>query len=183
MAFCVNARTDEQNTQYWMRSLLDSAGKIHKIWMHYKKCLIKLSRSCIRKFGLTNVNYAFNWITGPPILIQGLPCPNPAGNWWVVCAVQTMELHAQTWEMSVILFIYKLGSHGVDKLERLGRKLNHWSWWACWLAPCRRTRNLAVFKFSRRLKLKDFLWFTRNSRAVRTRSLTRVDTIINELES
>ena len=31
--------------------------------------------------------------------------------------------------------------------------------------PCRYTWKLAICKFSRRLKLQDFLWFTRNSRA------------------
>ena len=46
---------------------------------------------------------------------------------------------------------------------RLGRKLNH-RWLGRWLALCRRTKKLAIFKFSRRLKLQD-LWFTRNSRA------------------
>ena len=33
------------------------------------------------------------------------------------------------------------------------------------LAPCRLTQKLAIFKFSRRLKLQDFLWFTHNSQA------------------
>ena len=40
-------------------------------------------------------------------------------------------------------------------------------WLDRWLAPCRRNpcrrRVDAIFKFSRRLKLRDFLWFTRNS--------------------
>ena len=47
---------------------------------------------------------------------------------------------------------------------RLGRKLNH-RWLGRWLAPYRRTRKLAIFKFSQKLKLQDFLCFTRNSRA------------------
>ena len=44
-----------------------------------------------------------------------------------------------------------------------------------------KTSNL---KFSRRLKLQDFLWFTRNSRAagVHTRRLTRVDVISMSLK-